>query len=200
MAQAKSSEKVVQEIRRKTRRRFSAEEKIRIVLDGVRGEESIATLCRGHGASGLAATDRSGEREAELRGADRRHAVERDPGPDQGCPPAHVRQIGPEPAECVEAREIVGVRRERRRRGPVGRIETHHPQREPRGNQSRPSQPARGFHRQLPDQGPRRVEASLPRREHPPVPDRPAPRRRRLHGVAMQATLYIRPASFLEVR
>ena len=46
MAQAKSSEKVVQEIRRKTRRRFSAEEKIRIVLDGLRGEESIATLCR----------------------------------------------------------------------------------------------------------------------------------------------------------
>ena len=39
-------EKVVQDIRRKTRRRFSAEEKIRIVLDGLRGEESMATLCR----------------------------------------------------------------------------------------------------------------------------------------------------------
>ena len=38
--------KVVQDIRRKTRRRFSAEEKIRIVLDGLSGEESIATLCR----------------------------------------------------------------------------------------------------------------------------------------------------------
>ena len=49
MTQAKSSEKVVQEIRRKTRRRFSAEEKIRIVLDGLRGEESIATLCRREG-------------------------------------------------------------------------------------------------------------------------------------------------------
>ena len=36
-------EKVVQEIRRKTRRRFSAEEKIRIVLEGLWGEESIAT-------------------------------------------------------------------------------------------------------------------------------------------------------------
>jgi hypothetical protein len=34
----------VQEIRRKTRRRFSAEEKIRIVLEGLRGKESIATL------------------------------------------------------------------------------------------------------------------------------------------------------------
>jgi transposase len=44
-----TSEKVVQDIRRKTRRRFSAEEKIRIVLEGLRGEESIATLCRKEG-------------------------------------------------------------------------------------------------------------------------------------------------------
>ena len=42
-------EKVVEDIRRKTRRRFSAEEKIRIVLEGLRGEESIATLCRKEG-------------------------------------------------------------------------------------------------------------------------------------------------------
>jgi transposase len=42
-------EKVVQEVRRKTRRRFSAEEKIRIVLEGLRGEESLATLCRKEG-------------------------------------------------------------------------------------------------------------------------------------------------------
>ena len=39
----------MQEIRRKTRRRFSAEEKIRIVLEGLRGEESIAALCRREG-------------------------------------------------------------------------------------------------------------------------------------------------------
>lgn len=44
-----SAEKVVKDIRRKTRRRFSAEEKIRIVLEGLRGEESIATLCRREG-------------------------------------------------------------------------------------------------------------------------------------------------------
>ena len=49
MSTAKSAEKVVQDIRRKTRRRFSAEEKIRIVLEGLRGEESIATLCRREG-------------------------------------------------------------------------------------------------------------------------------------------------------
>ena len=38
--------KRVKEIRRKTRRKFSSEEKIRIVLDGLRGESSIAELCR----------------------------------------------------------------------------------------------------------------------------------------------------------
>jgi hypothetical protein len=45
MSQAKSAERVVRDIRRKTRRRFSAEEKIRIILEGLRGEESIAALC-----------------------------------------------------------------------------------------------------------------------------------------------------------
>ena len=45
MSQAKSVEKVVQEIRRKTRRQFSAEEKVRIVLEGLQGEERIAALC-----------------------------------------------------------------------------------------------------------------------------------------------------------
>ena len=49
MRKEASPEQVVQEIRRKTRRRFSAEEKIRIVLEGLRGEESIATLCRKEG-------------------------------------------------------------------------------------------------------------------------------------------------------
>ncbi len=39
------AEKVVRDIRRATRRRFSAEEKIRIVLSGLRGEDSIAELC-----------------------------------------------------------------------------------------------------------------------------------------------------------
>jgi transposase len=41
-----SSEEVVKDIRRATRKRYSAEEKIRIVLDGLRGEHSIAELCR----------------------------------------------------------------------------------------------------------------------------------------------------------
>ena len=41
-----SSEHIIQDIKRKTRNRYSAEEKIRIVLDGLRGEDSIAELCR----------------------------------------------------------------------------------------------------------------------------------------------------------
>ena len=44
-----SIEKTVRDIRRKTRRRHSTEEKIRIVLEGLRGEESIASLCRCEG-------------------------------------------------------------------------------------------------------------------------------------------------------
>ena len=42
-------ERVVKDIRRATRRHFSAEDKIRIVLDGLRGEDSIAELCRREG-------------------------------------------------------------------------------------------------------------------------------------------------------
>src|SRR5215207_10539177 len=40
------AEQIVKDIRRATRRHFSAEEKIRVVLEGLRGEESIAALCR----------------------------------------------------------------------------------------------------------------------------------------------------------
>jgi hypothetical protein len=40
------AEDAIRDIRRATRRHFSAEEKIRIVLEGLRGEESIAELCR----------------------------------------------------------------------------------------------------------------------------------------------------------
>ena len=48
------AEKVVQDIRRAARKHYSAEEKIRIVLDGLRGESSIAELCRREGiAEGL---------------------------------------------------------------------------------------------------------------------------------------------------
>jgi len=47
----RSSERIIKDIKRKTRRQYSAEEKIRIVLDGLRGEDSIAELCRREGIS-----------------------------------------------------------------------------------------------------------------------------------------------------
>jgi transposase len=54
----------IRDIRRATRRHFSAEEKIRVVLEGLRGEETIAELCRREGVStagmiGISAADRN---------------------------------------------------------------------------------------------------------------------------------------------
>ena len=46
-----ASEKLVKDIRQKTRKIYSAEEKIRIVLDGLGGEMSISELCRREGRS-----------------------------------------------------------------------------------------------------------------------------------------------------
>ena len=47
--QGSSPESVVREIKRQTRRKFTAEEKIRIVLEGLRGEAGITDLCRKEG-------------------------------------------------------------------------------------------------------------------------------------------------------
>jgi transposase len=48
------AEQTIRDIRRRTRKQYSAEEKIRIVLSGLRGEDSIAELCRREGiAEGL---------------------------------------------------------------------------------------------------------------------------------------------------
>src|SRR5882757_3295975 len=46
------SERLVKNLRRATRKHYSAEEKIRVVLDGLRGESSIAELCRREGIAG----------------------------------------------------------------------------------------------------------------------------------------------------
>lgn len=51
---SKSASQTVRDIKRKTRRKFSAEEKIKIVIEGLRGEDSVASICRKEGiASGL---------------------------------------------------------------------------------------------------------------------------------------------------
>ena len=46
---SKSPESVVREIKRKTRRKFNSEEKIRVILEGLKGEDSIAAICRREG-------------------------------------------------------------------------------------------------------------------------------------------------------
>jgi len=46
---SKNPESVVREIKRKTRRKFNSEEKIRIILEGLKGEDSIAVICRREG-------------------------------------------------------------------------------------------------------------------------------------------------------
>ena len=45
----KSPESVVREIKRRTRRKFNSEEKIRVILEGLKGEDSIAEICRREG-------------------------------------------------------------------------------------------------------------------------------------------------------
>lgn len=49
MRKKSSAQKTIRDIRRATRRHYSAEEKIRIVLEGLRGEDTIAELCRREG-------------------------------------------------------------------------------------------------------------------------------------------------------
>jgi len=49
MMKKSNAEKKVRDIRRKTRKKYSAEDKIRIVLEGLRGEDSISSLCRKEG-------------------------------------------------------------------------------------------------------------------------------------------------------
>ena len=49
MSKNDPAERAVRDIRRKTRKQYSAEEKIRIVVSGLRGEDSIAELCRREG-------------------------------------------------------------------------------------------------------------------------------------------------------
>ena len=51
MAKKKSASSLISELKRKTRRIYSSEEKIRIIIDGIRGYTSVAELCRKEGIS-----------------------------------------------------------------------------------------------------------------------------------------------------
>jgi hypothetical protein len=103
------AEQVMKEIRRATRRQFSAEEKIRIVLSGLRGEDSIAELCRREGIvastwTAIAVADHVMCQTASNR--DPGSASSRDPSPVlvQACPgseregPARSGATGTSPA------------------------------------------------------------------------------------------------------
>jgi transposase len=48
-AKQERARKTIRQVRRATRRKFSAEEKIRVIMEGLRGEESISELCRREG-------------------------------------------------------------------------------------------------------------------------------------------------------
>lgn len=51
MPKKKNASSLISELKRKTRRHYSSEEKIRIIIDGMRGETTIAELCRKEGLS-----------------------------------------------------------------------------------------------------------------------------------------------------
>ena len=65
MSKIDPAERAVRDIRRKTRKQYSAEEKIRIVVSGLRGEESIAALCRHEGIARVCIT--AGRRNSSKR-------------------------------------------------------------------------------------------------------------------------------------
>lgn len=95
-----SAEKVIKDIRRVTRKQYGAEEKIRIVLDGLRGEESIAALCRREGlAESLYYPSKHQDASPRLR-TRKISATNRNveaPGMGQGCRTTHrhpVRRTG----------------------------------------------------------------------------------------------------------
>ena len=82
------AEDAIRDIRRATRRHFSAEEKIRVVLEGLRGEESIAELCRREGIASSMYYGWSKEfLEAGKRRPRRRHNSRRDLRRGEGSPP-----------------------------------------------------------------------------------------------------------------
>jgi transposase len=72
-----TAEQHVREIRRKTRKQYSSEEKIRIVISGLRGEHSIAELCRREGIAESLYYVWSKEFMGEARRAERQEAADR---------------------------------------------------------------------------------------------------------------------------
>ena len=101
VTQALSSERLVRNIRRVTPKQYSAEYKIRIVLDGLRGESSIAELCRREGIAESLYYSWSKESGKRRLAADTaRAATSSGHGPSAGGAAAEgsLRRANPEPA------------------------------------------------------------------------------------------------------
>src|SRR3974390_3816676 len=86
---AGTPEKLVRDIRRATRKQYSAEEKIRIVLEALRGEENISELCR---REGIAASMYYGWSKEFLEAGKRRLAG----ATARAATTDEVKQLGPE--------------------------------------------------------------------------------------------------------
>ena len=88
-------EKIVKDIKRATRKHYSSEEKIRIVLDGLRGEDSIAELCRREGISqGIYYKWSKDFMEAGKKAAGWRYSACRKHGRSEGSAPRSKRSQG----------------------------------------------------------------------------------------------------------
>ena len=106
MTRKSSAEKTVRDIRRATRKRYSYEEKIRIVLEGLRGEESVAELCQGkhdiHSARASITTTcaAAAQPSQQLRGVLASHRPSAHPAPSAARAPP--RRPGKEQAAGVK--------------------------------------------------------------------------------------------------
>ena len=79
-----SADRVVKDVRRQTCRHFLAEDKIRIVLEGLCGDDSIAELCRKEGIARASITPGSRSSYTEAAQSCRGHPAQRPRGPNRG--------------------------------------------------------------------------------------------------------------------
>jgi transposase len=104
-------ERVLKDIRRQTRRQYSAEEKIRIVLEGLRGEENISELCRREGIAASMCYGSSKEfleaGKRRLAGDTARAATSGEGSSSRGCRP-HGGHGRPHPGERTACSKTYG--------------------------------------------------------------------------------------------
>jgi transposase-like protein len=105
------AEQVVRDIRRATRKQHSAEDKIRIVLEGLRGEESIAALCRREGIAESLYYSWSKEFLGSAHCAERQASLDGRHGPRR--PATRLRRCARKPVRSRNKKKSVSMRRHR---------------------------------------------------------------------------------------